>query len=160
MIDFIIFCQLLSCTRYIVSFFLSNKDYYPPLKFDKIQLNCPHDIPIRLIARAARTYFKAIKDLNPQVRGHYLPKGNHDLCIPKGMAKGFHGRYQNLVEQWLSSRQEIIYIVRKGDNLSLIADKFGVSLPALLIWNKLDPEAHIYPGDKLIVYKKNPTSLE
>ncbi|MFW6114854.1 MAG: transglycosylase SLT domain-containing protein [Thermodesulfobacteriota bacterium] len=141
-------------------FFLSAKDYYPPLKSDKVQLNCARDIPIRLIAQAAYTYFKIIKDLNPHIRGYYLPKGNHDLRIPKGMAKGFHGRYQELVEQWLISRKEIIYIVKRGDNLSLIADKFGVSLPALLIWNKLNPKAHIYPGDRLIVYKKSAASPE
>jgi membrane-bound lytic murein transglycosylase D len=135
-------------------FFLPDEDYYPPMEFEVIQLNCPQDIPIRIIAHAANTYFKVIKDLNPEVRGHYLTKGNHELCIPKGTAKGFHSRYQDLVEKWLISREEVVYIVKRGDNLSLIAEKFGITLTSLLIWNKLDPRAHIYPGDRLIIYKK------
>ncbi len=135
-------------------FYLSDEDFYPPMEFEVIQLNCPQDIPIRIVAQAANTHFKAIKDLNPEVRGHYLPKGNHELRIPKGLAKGFHNRYQDLVEKWLASREEVVYIVEKGDNLSLIAEKFGISLASLLIWNKLDPEARIYPGDRLIIYRK------
>jgi membrane-bound lytic murein transglycosylase D len=135
-------------------FYLSDEDYYPPMEYDVVQLNCPQDIPIRIAARAASTHFKAIKDLNPEVRGHYLPQGNHELRIPKGSAKGFHSSYQGLVEEWLASRGEVIYIVKRGDNLSLIAERFGISLGSLLVWNKLDPKAHIYPGDRLIIYKK------
>jgi membrane-bound lytic murein transglycosylase D len=120
----------------------------------------PQDIPIRLIAHAANTHFKVIKDLNPEVRGHYLTEGNHDLGIPKAVAKGFHGRYQDLIEKWLASREEVVYFVKKGDNLFLVGEKFGISLASLLIWNKLDPEAHIHPGDTLIIYKRKANALE
>ena len=40
---------------------------------------------------------------------------------------------------------------QEGDNLSAIADRFGVPLPALLIWNRLDPTRPIHPGDRLII---------
>ncbi|MBW2078913.1 MAG: LysM peptidoglycan-binding domain-containing protein [Deltaproteobacteria bacterium] len=135
-------------------FYLSDEDYYPPMECEAIQVNCPRDIPIRIVANAAKTHFKAIKDLNPEVRGHYLPQGNHSLCMPKGSAKGFHRCYQDLVEKWLASREEVVYVVKKGDNPSLIAEKFGVSLASLLIWNKLSISARIYPGDRLIIYKR------
>jgi len=141
-------------------FFLSDEDYYPPIECEMIQLNCLQDIPIRIIAHAANTHFKVIKDLNPEVRGHYLPKGDHELCIPQGMAKGFHDRYQDLVEKWRASREEVIYIVKKGDNLSLIAENFGVPLASLLIWNKLDLKACIYPGNRLIVYREKTHAAE
>jgi len=135
-------------------FYLSDEDYYPPMECEAIQVNCPRDIPIRIVANAAKTHFKAIKDLNPEVRGHYLPQGNHSLCMPKGSAKGFHRCYQDLVEKWLASREEVVYVVKKGDNPSLIAETFGVSLASLLIWNKLSISARIYPGDRLIIYKR------
>jgi membrane-bound lytic murein transglycosylase D len=135
-------------------FLLSEGDYYRPTEFGRIQLNCPQDTPIRIVAHAANTHFKAIKDLNPEIRGHYLTKGNHEISIPKGSVRGFHGRYQDLVHKWLSSRKETLYVVKRGDNLSLIAERFGVPLAALLIWNKLDLKAHIYPGDRLIIYRK------
>jgi membrane-bound lytic murein transglycosylase D len=141
-------------------FLLSEEDCYLPLEFDRIQLNCEQDTPLRLVARAAKTHFKVIKDLNPEIRGHYLTQGNHDILIPKGSAKGFHSRYQEFVTNWMASKKEFVYIVKQGENLSLIAEKFGVPLAALLIWNKLDLKAHIYPGDRLIIYKKEEKILE
>lgn len=141
-------------------FYLSEKDYYPPLEFDRIHLNGYQDIPIRIIARAAKTHFKVIKDLNPEIRGHYLTKGSHTILIPKGSAKDFSSRFQDLFKRWVETKKEMVYIVKKGDNLSLIADRFNVPLVALLIWNKLDLKAHIYPGDRLIIYRKELVPME
>jgi len=135
-------------------FHLGAEDAYPPLEFDRIHLTCAQNTPIRIIAKAAQTHFKAIKDLNPEIRGHYLAEGDHTLSIPKGSVQDFHFRYHELLEQWMVSRKEAVYIVKKGDNLSLIADRFNVPLAALIIWNRLDLKAVIHPGDKLIVHRK------
>jgi len=54
----------------------------------------------------------------------------------------------------LASQKERIYIVKKGDNLSSIADKFNVPLPALIIWNRIDLKRTIHPGDRLIIFGK------
>ena len=135
-------------------FYLSEGDFYPPMEFDQIQLTFSQDIPIRIIAQAAKTHFKAIKDLNPEIRGHYLAKGSHTLLIPKGSPKDFHRQFHSLFQQWMTSRKDSIYIVKEGDNLSLIADRFNIPLVSLLIWNKLDLRAAIYPGDRLIIHKK------
>ena len=135
-------------------FSLSKEDYYPPLEFESIHLNCSQDIPIRIIAQAAKTYFKVIKDLNPEIRGHYLTKGSHHIMIPKGSAKGFHSRYQNILKDWAASKKDFVYIVKQGDNLSSIAERFNIPLAALIIWNKLDLKAHIHPGERLIIYSK------
>jgi membrane-bound lytic murein transglycosylase D len=141
-------------------FQLSEGDYYPPLEFDPIHLNGFQDTPIRIIAQAAKTHFKVIKDLNPEIRGHHLVKGSHTILIPKGSAKDFHPRFHDLFQQWLASEKERVYIVKKGENLSLIADRFDVPLAALIIWNNLDLKAHIYPGDRLIIYRKEPEQIE
>ena len=135
-------------------FYLTEEDYYPPLEFDQIDLDCPQEVPIRIIAQAAGTHFKVIKDLNPEIRGHYLVKGSHRILIPKGSARDFHHRFEGLLGLWLASKEEKTYIVREGDNLSLIADRFNVPLAALLIWNRLDLKEPIYPGDRLIIYSQ------
>ena len=84
----------------------------------------------------------------------YVTKGGNHILIPKGSAKGFHRRYQNLLKDWVASKKEFVYIVKQGDNLSFIAERFNVPLAALIIWNKLDLKAHIHPGDRLIIYSK------
>jgi membrane-bound lytic murein transglycosylase D len=135
-------------------FNLMKNDYYPPLSFDRIQVDCVEEIPLRIIARAGKTHFKAIKDLNPEIRGHYLAKGKHTILIPHGGSADFQARYHSLVDKFLKARKEKVYIVKKGDNLSLIAERFGVPLAALIIWNRIDIKRPIHPGDRLIIYGK------
>jgi spore germination protein YaaH len=79
-------------------------------------------------------------------------EGHHALLVPKGSAADFHTRYELALEDWVANRNEQIYFVKEGDNLSSIAARFNVPLPALLIWNNLNPNRPIHPGDRLVVY--------
>ena len=79
-------------------FLLSDEDYYPLIEFDRIQINCPRDTHLRIIAQAANTHFKAMKDLNPEIRGYSLSAGQHTILVPPGAAQGFDARYQLLLK--------------------------------------------------------------
>ena len=130
----------------------AEQDLYPPLAFDRIHLECFQDTPLHIIARASNTHFKVIKDLNPEIRGHFLAAGMHSLLIPKGAENGFHARFKQLVQKWLAENQQRVYVVQQGDNLTTIAERFNVPLPALMIWNRLDGKKPIHPGDRLVIY--------
>jgi hypothetical protein len=127
-------------------------DLYPPLNFDRVHVECFQDTPIIIVARAANTHFKAIKDLNPEIRGHFLAAGMHSLLIPRGAADGFYIRFKELVQKWVAENRERVYVVKEGDNLTTIAERFDVPLPALLIWNRMDGKKPIYPGDRIVIY--------
>jgi membrane-bound lytic murein transglycosylase D len=133
-------------------FEFTEKDLYPPLKFDRIKLECFQETPISVVAEAADTRFKVIKDLNPEIRGHFLAAGIHNILIPKGAAEGFQARFKILVDQWLAENRQRVYVVKDGDSLSAIAEKFQVPLPALILWNRLKLREHIHPGQHLIIY--------
>ncbi len=133
-------------------FNLSQKDRYPLLSFDRVGLKCDRETPIRLVAEAAKTRFKVIKDLNPEIRGHYLAEGEHVLRIPKGSLTGFQQRFSRLLKLYVKDQKGRIYVVRPGDNLSAIARRFNVPVTALLIWNRIKPRDPIHPGQKLIVH--------
>ncbi len=133
-------------------FRLKEEDYYPPLTFDRVKVTCEREMPIRVIAKAAKTHFKVIKDLNPEIRGHYLAKGSHQILVPKGTSEGFEARYQSAAKDHLTNEKEQIYFVKEGDSLSAIADRFGVPLTSLILWNRLNPRRHIHPGQRLVIY--------
>ncbi len=143
-------------------FILNQEDLYPPLQFDRIHLTLPQIVPIHIIAQSAGTHFKAIKDLNPELRGHYICEGIHSILVPKGSAVDFHPRFEEAFAEWSVENKEQTYLVKKGDNLTEIAERFNVSLQNLLIWNNLKPKNHIHPGDQLTVYrdKKNPEKMK
>ena len=136
-------------------FELGETDFYSPLAFDEVRFDCFEEIPIRIVAEAANTGFKVIKDLNPEIRGHHLPAGNHTLRIPEGASSGFRERYRTLEKAFLAARKERIYIVKKGDNLSSIAGKFNVPIASLMIWNRLDLTRPIHPGDRLTIHPRD-----
>ena len=138
-------------------FHLTDADYYPPLEFERISIDCFQEIPLSLVAMASKTDFKVIKDLNPEIRGHYLNAGTHSILVPKGASKGFKARYNKLVKEYEGKRADRIYIIKEGDNLSSIADKFDIPLAVLIIWNRLDLNKPIHPGDRLIIYPKSNT---
>ena len=102
-------------------FNLSEDDYYPPLEFDRVRIDCPQDTPIRIIAHAANTHFKAIKDLNPEIRGHHLPEGSHELLIPNDASNSFNVRYQHLLKHWLAKRNGRTYDI-EGNSLAAVAN--------------------------------------
>lgn len=133
-------------------FNLAADETYPPVQFDSVEVECEDEVSLRVVAQAAKTDFKVIKDLNPELRGHYLPAGNHKIRIPRGAAKAFDARYKDFEKKYMASRKERIYIVRPGDNLSVIAERFGIPLAALIIWNRVDLDRPIHPGDRLIIY--------
>ena len=132
------------------------KDYYAPVVFEKVHLNAKNEIPLRIIAQAAKCPFKEIKDLNPEIRGYYLNAGDHEILVPKGGAKGFQKRYEVLLKSMISEKNERIYVVEKGDSLSSIAAHFDVPVAALIIWNRIDLESPIHPGQRLIVSPGKP----
>jgi len=133
-------------------FHLQNKDYYPPIRSTSVELTCYEETSLMVVAQAAQTDFKRIKDLNPELRGHYLAAGTHTLAVPENTPPGFQERFNKIHQVWSQQRQERIYIVQSGDNLSTIAKQFRVPLAAILIWNRIDLNGPLHPGDRLIIY--------
>ncbi len=133
-------------------FHLQDGDYYPPIRFAPVELTCYEEASLTVVAQAAQTDFKRIKDLNPELRGHYLAAGTYTLALPENTPPGFEKRFNQGHQEWRQQRQERIYIVQPGDNLSTIARQFRVPLAAILIWNRIDLKRPLHPGDRLIIY--------
>ncbi len=133
-------------------FHLQDGDYYPPIKFTTVELTCYEETSLTVVAQAAQTDFKRIKDLNPELRGHYLAAGTYTLAVPENTPPGFQKRFDKIHQEWNQQRQERVYIVQPGDNLSTIAEQFRVPLAAILIWNRININRPLHPGDRLIIY--------
>jgi hypothetical protein len=133
-------------------FSLIEDELYKPFQFDHIEITANQPVPLYIIAQAANTYFKVIKDLNPDIKNYYLSSGKHDLLIPRGTAQGFQERYEKLLNQWLELKEKSIYTIEQGDNLSIIAKRFNVSIKAIMIWNEISNAKDVSPGDKLVIF--------
>jgi LysM repeat protein len=112
-----------------------------------------------------------IKYLNPQLKQRYLPRGVHQVYVPKGTGVAFAQNFQEVYDvepvtvsrpvsykppprqEAAPARKTVRYQVKKGDTLSKIAAQFDASVSELVKWNKLASGAHITPGRQLIIVR-------
>ena len=141
---------------------LKEDDLYQPLLFDTIELTINDPVPIHVIARAANTYFKVIKDLNPHIKNYHLYTGKYNILIPQGASSGFMDRYDVLLNQYREEKEKSVYTVKNGDSLYVIAKRFNVSIKAIMLWNGISNSKDISPGDKLLIFleSEKPASAE
>ncbi len=71
------------------------------------------------------------------------------LYIPDASKTSTHLARNNADREF---RQLVRYHVRKGDNLWVIARKFGVTTRELYAWNNLNKRSILRPGDRIKVY--------
>lgn len=134
-------------------FDLQPGDYYVPTQFDRIKLKAKYSTPVTIVAKAAKTYYKTIRDLNPQLLSDTIPRGDHILYLPQGAADDFAKRYHPLIAKYRKTLKPETYVVKRGDSLTAIARKHHMSLWQLCKLNRLSTKSTIRPGQKLHVGK-------
>jgi membrane-bound lytic murein transglycosylase D len=67
---------------------------YPPLETDEVSITLLKDAPVRRLAEACGSYYKAIKTLNPWIKGAALKPGTYRVKLPKGTAGRFEEAYR------------------------------------------------------------------
>ncbi len=132
-------------------FFLKSSDLYPELSFSKINFNLNTEIPIVLIAQAAKIPFKTIKDMNPEIRGYHLGSGKITLLIPEGKEEGFKERFSKLYGERAKKYKIKLHVVKPGESLTRIAQKYNMPLVSLLRLNNFPFKKIIHPGDRVLV---------
>jgi len=137
-------------------FYLSREDLYHQLQFDQVEISSDHPVPIHVIAQAANTYFKMIKDLNPHLKKYHLPAGQHVILIPRGAADRFSERYETRLKQWQEEKEKSVYTIKRGDNIYTIAKSLNVSVKAIMIWNDISSvNQKLSPGEQLFIFNQN-----
>jgi membrane-bound lytic murein transglycosylase D len=157
--------------------YIDAQEYYRPPEVDVVTVRVTGGrLHLRSVAEAAGTHFAMIKQLNPQFRQRYLPRGVHQVLVPKGTAATFARNFQEpydpepMVVSQASQpvsykppppprreapapRKTLHYEVKKGDTLAKIAAKFDASVGELMKWNKLASASQITPGRQLVIVR-------
>lgn len=139
-----------------------------PVRTDTIMLH--GDVLFHYVAQQTGLEMEALRDLNPQYRVDYVPAAHVDraLTLPTSHIERFIGRQDSILTLSADSLQRRpvriepsrggkssggsgsghYYTVRKGDTLSKIAAKHGVSVATLRKKNNIKGD-HIFVGQKL-----------
>ncbi len=94
------------------------------------------------VARSLGIDYDALKEINPQIRGYYLPLGQYTLNVPCGLGFKLPAILQQLSRSTSRGGDKIglpdsEYVVQAGDTLKSIARKTGVSISRLKKLNAL-----------------------
>lgn len=116
------------------------------------------DVNLSLAATLAGMPKAELQYLNPGfTRGVTPPKESHKLLLPRNKALAL----QKKLAQLNNPSGQRYYIVKRGDTLSHIARRYGVSYHKLARWNGLTSKNILKPGKKLVIYSPAaPTSEE
>lgn len=124
-------------------------DYDDPVNYDKVKLKKCLDL--KTVAKAINYPLEAVEDLNPELLRGVTPPGmkSYNLRIPKGTKKTFLANLPKLQSphetSWVKHR------IRRGETVSTIAARYGVSQYAILEANNLSRRSRIYAGKYLII---------
>ena len=122
-------------------FSLPPEQVYPPNWYDSVPVRISSRLKLTDLAIALDTDFKVLKELNPQFRRNYVPKGKHQIKVPPGfgpkvivalqeLGKGGSGEHKDLSKSY--------YVVQRGDTLGLIARRTGVPIASLRRLNQIE----------------------
>jgi membrane-bound lytic murein transglycosylase D len=121
-----------------------------PLDYEKVKV--PGPVDLRRIAEWAGTGVAQIKDLNPELLRWITPvryQGGYEIKVPKGTAGTIEARLAEATPADAASLKW--YTVKRGDTLSTIAARLGVSRTNLSAANYLSARSLVSAGQNLII---------
>lgn len=121
---------------------------YTPVPSEPVKLRLGRSVHVRDLAKACNIGFHQFKELNPSIRGYYLPRGTHRVRVPPGKAAAMQRRLKRAKLAPPPKGRE--WVVRSGDSLGLIAARTKTSVSALRRANRLS-DSRIFPGQRLVI---------
>jgi len=124
-------------------------NYDSPLEYETVRVSkC---ISFKTIAENAGIEVSDIELLNPELRRGVTPPDVNDypLRIPAGYTSNFLAAYGDMPSE--KATNWVQHTIRRGETVSLIAGKYGVSIASILQANKLGRSSRIYSGNVLMI---------
>lgn len=124
-------------------------NYEPELTWDEVLVNKP--IELRTVADALGVSGDLLYELNPELLRKTTPPGQTDykLKVPKGYSERFYASYEAMAASTAASM--VKHRIKKGETLSSIAAKYGVSRYAIQETNKLKSKSMLIAGRELTI---------
>ncbi len=122
--------------------------YDEPLNYVKYRINDAIDLSI--LAKCAGVSLEEMQKLNPELIQQHTPPnypGGYLLKIPPNSYDMFVKNLAKVPDD--AKSQYIVHVVKRGETLSGIAYKYGISLHKLASFNKVSIKSKIYPNVRL-----------
>ena len=124
-------------------------EFEDEIRWDEITID--RCLDLKVVAREIGCSFEDLKSLNPELLRQYTPPNTtkYQLKVPAGSKQKFLAAYDGMPSPKETSW--VKHTIRRGETVSTIANKYGVSQYAVFAANNLSQRSKIYAGKQLIV---------
>lgn len=122
-----------------------NIPYQKPYDYDTYTINGALDI--NYLASVGNVSMETLQDMNPELIQMSTPPSSYKLKIPRGSMEVFASNLKNIPES--AKRHYVQHTVKRGESLSKIAAKYGISNNDLADANNISLKSKLYTGVKL-----------
>ncbi|MBD3401537.1 LysM peptidoglycan-binding domain-containing protein [candidate division GN15 bacterium] len=124
-------------------------EFEPEIRWDEVLID--RCLDLKVVAREIGCTYEELKELNPELLRQYTPPNQkrYALKVPVGLKPKFMAAYDKMPSpeqtSWVKHR------INRGETVSTIAARYGVSQYAIFAANNLSRRSRIYAGKYLIV---------
>jgi membrane-bound lytic murein transglycosylase D len=133
----------------------TNIVYEKPYEYDIYKVDGAIDMGY--LSQIAGVSEETLQDMNPELTQLCTPlnySGGYPLKIPKGIYSAFASSMENVPES--ARRTYLLHTVRRGENLTRIAHKYGTTVRELADANNISTRTKLYIGVRLKIPVTNP----
>ncbi|MGZ3941692.1 MAG: transglycosylase SLT domain-containing protein, partial [Bacteroidia bacterium] len=140
---------------------LPQKNYF---ELDTVVVKEP--LTFEQLAQVLDISVEEIQYFNPVYKKKIIPSGGNVLTLPKTTIGKFvtneeeiyamlrkQAEEQKLITQAPVKEIQVSHVVRKGENISSVARKYGVTVADIKTWNLIGKKG-LKPGRRLVIYKQ------
>jgi len=125
-----------------------------PLAYDTIEI--PGALDLKIIAEWAGITVEELQDLNPELRRTTTPLTAHMLKVPVGTAASIQAHLESAGSLYRTFK---FHTVKRGDTVTSVARKYGISAKELRDANGLSAKAKITAKQELMIPARSATAL-
>jgi membrane-bound lytic murein transglycosylase D len=117
------------------------------LRAEDVDIN--KQVHLKTIAQRLDIDYELLTDLNPELRHHLTPSDPYVLKVPQGKGEVLLAKLDDIPVWRPPVPAYVVHRVRYGESLSVIADKYGTSVRAIMDMNGLGSRNYLKVGWKL-----------
>ena len=126
----------------------TNINFQSPYEYETYKVDGAIDL--NFLSTCANTDIATLQDMNPELTQLSTPSnfpGGYPLKIPKGSMEVFASNMQNIPES--AKRTFMVHTVKKGETVTKIARKYGITKNELADANNISTKSKLYSGVQL-----------
>ena len=124
----------------------------PEIEFDKVPID--RQVHLKTLARFLEVPYKEMKALNPALRQNCTPDRMYTIKVPKGKGETLLAGISEIPVWHPPVPAYVLHRVRTGESLSVIAQRYGTSVRAIMSFNHLKRKNYVKAGWRLKIPAK------